>query len=361
LLALGCSRGVRGQNELPPAAATAQPHAVPSEPLAQAAPPKPALRPAPSSAAAPIGALPGSRDRANVFLSGHSAFGLIMPAMLDQIARNEGRAHAYNLQMGIGSSMRWRLSGKGSEQDRDGKARTLDVHDELPNPKTIGSGQRYDTLVVTEAGPVISQIMHGDSVGQLRAFHALLAQSDPKGTAYFFDTWEKVDAVDGWLATTRKKQVLWQCIADAANRAPELAKSPIRMLPAGLSLARAVEAAHKGELPGIAPEDFFVPPPDRHHLSILGHFYMALTLYSSLYGRPVERAPLSFTTPQGTQSGFVSQENATRLQSIAWDAVRQFYAKPPAPRSMASCRAEVSKVGCDGADCTRKVDEVFKD
>ena len=109
------------------------------------------------------------------------------------------------------------------------------------------------------------------------------------------------------------------------------------------------------------PADFFVPPPDSHHLSILGHYYMAMTLYSSIYRRPVERAPLSFTTPQGTQAGFVSQENATKLQKLAWDAVREFYEKPPAPRSMASCRADVTRLGCEKGDCERKVSEVFAD
>ena len=44
------------------------------------------------------------------------------------------------------------------------------------------------------------------------------------------------------------------------------------MLPSGLSLAHAVEAAKNGQLPGITPADFFVPPPDSHHLSILGHY-----------------------------------------------------------------------------------------
>src|SRR5689334_20120310 len=48
---------------------------------------------------------PGTpRDAVNVFLSGHSGFGTIMPAMLDQIAEAAGRDHNYNLQMGIGSS-----------------------------------------------------------------------------------------------------------------------------------------------------------------------------------------------------------------------------------------------------------------
>lgn len=356
--ALGCSRGVSGQYEGPPAT----PVSHTPQPVASAAPVKAgAAEPSSASSTSPSSAPAGARERANVFLSGHSAFGLIMPAMLDQIARNEGRAHAYNLQMGIGSSLRWRLSGKGNEQDRNGKARVLDVHDELPNPKTIGAGQRYDTLVVTEAGPIISQITYGDSVGQLRAFHGLLERSDPKGTVYFFDTWEKVDDFAAWVPRIRTKQVLWQCIADAANRSPELSKNPVQMLPAGLALVRAVEAARKGELPGIKPEDFFVPPPDMIHLSMIGHFYMAMTVYSSIYRRPVERAPLSFTTPQGTQAGFVSQENATRLQKIAWDAVREFYARPPAPRSMASCRAEVEKVGCDANDCGRKVREVFAD
>lgn len=301
-----------------------------------------------------------ARKQVNVFMSGHSAFGLIMPAMVDQIARALGRTHRYNLQMGLGSSLKWRLSGKGSEQDRAGKAKTLNVLQELPAAKTLGAGQRYDTLVVTEAVPFLGHIQHGDSVGNLRAFYDLLMRSDPQGTVYFYDTWDKVGAgsFPQWAKSTRDKHVLWQCVAAKVNADPKLARNPVQLLPAGVALARAVEAAESGKLPGVAAKQLFAD--DQHHLSPLGNYFIALVVYGSLYRSSPEGAPTAFDTPQGRQAGFVGESSARPLQALAWETVRDFYAKPPKAPSMSQCRAKTAAF-CDGGACPAKLAQAFAD
>jgi hypothetical protein len=298
------------------------------------------------------------RDGVNVFFSGHSAFGLIMPAMVDQIAAELGREHNYNLQMGIGSSLSLRLGGTGNEQDRDGRPRMFEVANEITNASTIG-GEKYDTLVVTEALMLIQKLQYDDSIGQLRGFHDLLMQSDPNGRVFLFDTWESAEGGDfaAWVSSTRDMFVIWECLASAVNKDVDNA---VQMLPGGVAFARGVEAAAAGDIPGVAPADMFAP--DMHHPSLaLGSYFLALVTYASLYNRDPSGAPTSFTTPQGMQAGFVSADGAAALQAIAWETVSEFYAMPPnATRTMAECRSAVSAF-CEAPNCNDMIAERFAD
>lgn len=306
------------------------------------------------------GQLGAPRDSLRVFFSGHSAFGLIMPTMVDQIARALGRDHAYNLQMGLGSSMRLRLSGKGNEQARDGRRMSFQVTSEIPSATTIEGG-KYEALVVTESVPLMPALIFGESIASLRAFYDLLTSSNPKGTVYFFDTWDGVANNDfaQWIRDTRAEIAIWECIASAVNRDPKLAGNPIQMVPGGIAFARAVEEALAGKIPGVTVQSLFAP--DLHHPSSLGAYYIALVMYSSLYHREPAGAPTAFTSPQGPQRDFVSAEGAAALQALAWRVVTEHSKSAPhAARSMAECRSAVTPY-CTSSPCTSGVAERFAD
>jgi hypothetical protein len=306
------------------------------------------------------------RDAVNVFLSGHSAINLVMPAMFEQIALGLGQEHRYNLQIGSGATLRVRYMDQGMFQQRDGKPVSFSVRQEIPNARTIGTDRRYDTLIVTEAVPVMEQVVYNDSVGYTARFHALLMQSDPQGTVYLFDTWERVCATmsgcaesdfPGWIQGTRDRYVIWECIASMANRAPEAEGPEVRLLPAGIALARAADEILNGTVPGVSsPKELF---SDFIHESDLGNYYIALVLYSAVYHRDPASAPTEFTTPLGAKRGFVGADTAARLQELAHEVVAEFYADEASHlRTPEECRDQVAAF-CQDANCAQRIDAVF--
>ncbi len=304
------------------------------------------------------------RDAANVFLSGHSLFNLVMPAMLDQTARALGQSHNYNLQIGLGSSMKARLSGMGNEQDRDGKPLSFDIRQEIPSATTIGSGNKYDTLVTTEAVPIMTQLLFADTIGNLRTFYDLLMQSDPQGTVYLFDSWPQVESdFSTWVQTVRSQFVVWECIASVVSRDPGRSGNPVQLAPAGIVLADLVEAIDNGVIAGLSdPAQLFDNGSPRIHASNLGNYYIALVMYATIYGRSPVGAPRSFDVPNGGMlEPLVSDATATTMATFAWDRVSAFRERGPHnDLSMSDCRTAVRNF-CTNIDCGNRVDNAFAD
>ena len=231
-------------------------------------------------------------EEVNVYLSGHSLFNLEMPRYLAQVAEAHGKTHRYNLQMGIGSNMSWRLSGEGSEQDRDGNAMTYYVGDEIAQANTI-EAPSYDALMVTEAVDVFDHLQWSDSIGNLGVYYDFLVDVAPEARVFFYDSWDSVETGGGsyssWVAHTRSEYPIWHCIIVAANDDPERATNPIAPIPGGVLLADIVELAESGGIAGLGGADFF--SEDGHHLSALGNYVVALGLFVLVRRRVLHRQP----------------------------------------------------------------------
>jgi hypothetical protein len=291
----------------------------------------------------------------NVYLSGHSLFNLEMPALLAQIAAGQGKTHRYNVQIGNGSTMKMRLSGGGTEQDRNGDVINYSVADEIREANTIDA-PHYDALMVTEAVDIFDHLLYSDSIANLGAFYDILVGEVPDARVFFYDSWDSVGVGGGsyasWIAHTRAEFEIWACIVTKVNEARPA--NPIRPIPGGVLLSDVVEAAEAGEIPGIGPVDLF--DPDGHHLSPLGNYVIALGQFAVLYrdtpfGSPTQYAGLN-------QAVSVASDAAAALEQQVWASVQAFEDATQTLPDVESCRATVSSY-CNSAYCQGLVADLF--
>lgn len=294
-----------------------------------------------------LAAKPGAvrRDRANVFISGHSLTDQPLPDFLAQVADSLGTPMRWNRQYVTGSTLKERTRGMnakdstwggylaGANRQGDG----MNVLAELRQPTTIG-GERYDTLLITEQNGLLWSLFNNDSVRYLRHFHDRFIEGNPKGQTFFYEPWNGLNSQDDprrWIEFERAASPVWQCIATRINVSlvAEGRNDRIATMPGGWMMAALVERATQGTgLPGISGatvrETLDRLFSDNVHLTRLGSYYLALVTYATLYGHP----PFGAGAPDG-----VSEAQANLLQQFAWDALSEYRANNR-PLDLASCR-----------------------
>lgn len=262
-----------------------------------------------------------------VFISGHSLIDQPLPDHLARIASSLGQPLQWNRQYVVGSAIRYRTQGRDREAgwagyatglNREGEG--LDVVQELRKPRTT-DGQPYDTLVITEQHGVLDSIVTHDTIRHLRHYHERFIEGNAKGQTWFYEPWLGVtDKNDPsrWLAYERAAAPIWQCIVTRINRslAAEGRTDRIASLPASLALSTLVERAVRGQVPELAAGSTRATLDrifhDRVHLTPLGAYYMALSVYAATFGR----SPVGAWAPD-----HVPPPLAAALQRVAWEAV----------------------------------------
>ncbi|MBL0730270.1 hypothetical protein [Piscinibacter sp. HJYY11] len=262
-----------------------------------------------------------------VFISGHSLIDQPVPDYLARIAASLGPPLQWNRQYLVGSAIRYRTQGRGREtgwagyaigQNREGEG--LNVVEELRKPRTT-DGQPYDTLVITEQHGVLDSIVMHDTVRHLRHYHERFITGNAKGQTWFYEPWLGVtDKNDPsrWLAYERSAAPMWQCVVTRINTslAAEGRADRIQSLPASLALATLVERATRGQVPELAAGSTRATLDrlfhDQVHLTSLGAYYMALSVYAATFGR----TPVGAWAPEQ-----VTPALAAALQRVAWEAV----------------------------------------
>ncbi len=282
------------------------------------------------------------RDSARIFFSGHSLLDNPLPDFVETISVSRGKSVNWNQQNGIGSPLRVRTWGNGNWAGyRTGKNRVgqnMDVLEELRSPKTLGPGERYDTLVVTDRHDIPSVLQWENTVGYLRHFHDRVAAANPDAVTYFYATWLGIDksAPTGFIEYERAAIGAWECAASKVNLTLEAEGRTDRVvsLPGSTALAALVEKLQADEVPGIGgtiPQRLSAIFSDDVHLTPLGAHFMAAVQFGAIY----RSSPVGAPGPSGANA-----ETVAALQTIAWDFVRAYYAQPhPGRRDMAECRA----------------------
>jgi hypothetical protein len=291
---------------------------------------------------------------ARVFVSGHSLTDDPLAELVGEVARSLDADYGYNQQIGIGSPIRVRTRGPdasatdwpGYSRGKNRSGSNMDVVAELREPRTLGDGERYDTLLITERHDLLGVVEYEDTVAYLRHFHDRLIEGNPRGRTLFFHSWWELDrsAPEAWIAYEKKALTAWDCVTSKVNLTLEAEGRADRVtsLPAAGALVALVERVLAGEVRGLdegSPRErldgIF---RDDVHLRPLGVYYMALVVYAAVYGQ----SPVGAATAED-----VSEETAADLQRIAGDYVRENFGRPGAgARSMPSCRALVSEELC---------------
>ncbi|MBZ4395863.1 MULTISPECIES: hypothetical protein [unclassified Myxococcus] len=288
---------------------------------------------------------------ARVFFSGHSLLDNPMPDHFADIAASKGKDSKWNQQNVIGSPIRVRTWGNGSwEGYRSGKNREgsgMDVVQELLSPRTLGTGEKYDTLLITERHDLLGTIEWENTIGYLRHFHDRLIAGNPRAVTYFYHTWLDIDKANPsrWIAYEKNAQVAWECVSSKVNLTlqAEGRADRVRALPGGAALVDLVERVIAGEVPGITgttSQRLNVLFSDNVHLTNLGAYFMAAVHHASVF----RSSPEGAAGPAGANAATVQA-----LQRIAWNFVSAYYAQPSAgERTMADCRTRIPAEVCPG-------------
>lgn len=298
----------------------------------------------------------GPVNSTRVFLSGHSLMDNPLPDYLASVAASASDNHQWNQQNVIGSPIHIR-SGGGSVTNpnwsgyRTGKNKSgdgMNVINEIRNPQTIGAGQRYDTLVITENHSSLGQIQWSDTARFLRHYHDLMISGNSATRTFLYHSWLDINKSNPtlWIQHEKNSEVTWECVVSKVNQSLQTVgrADRLRLLPAGGALVYLVEQVLAGNVSGISgttQDRMDVIFRDNVHMTQLGAYYLSLVVYASTYGK----------SPSGTSpasgSG-VSVTIANQLQNIAWTYVNAYYnqSSNPAERSMSSCRSFVASNSC---------------
>ncbi|MDI1477306.1 hypothetical protein [Polyangium sp. y55x31] len=293
------------------------------------------------------------RTSARMFLSGHSLTDNPLPDHVLTIAQSLGKDFNFNEQIGIGSPIRVRTKGGSFDapgwpgystgKNRDGS--DMNVIEELLSPKTLGPGELYDTLVITERHDILGTIWWEDTFGFLRHYHDRLIDGNPAGHTLFYHSWLDVDknAPATWIGHEKNALYAWECVATKVNLslAAEGRTDRVEALPAGAALVALVERILNDEVAGITgttEQKLDMIFSDNVHMTPLGAYYLALVTYASIF----RASPVGAAVPAE-----INAEPTADMQKIAWDFVSAYYSQPtPGEHTMEECRSFISQNVC---------------
>ncbi len=289
-------------------------------------------------------------NRARVLFSGHSLSDNPLADHFHAIAQSRGKDNNWQQQIGIGSPLRMRTWGNGNwagySTGKNRSGQNMNILNEVANPQTIGAGERYTHLVVTDRHDIPEVLRWENTVGYLRHFHDRMASANSAAHTYFYHTWLELNTSNPqpWIDYEKQAIGAWECAASKVNLTLEAASRPDRVtvLPGGLALVHLVEAVMANQVPGITgttQQKLARIFSDNVHLTNLGMYYMAAVQYAAVY----RSSPVGAPTPSGLEAATV-----TDLQNRAWTFVTNYYAQPNAgTRTMADCRSLMQGV-CQG-------------
>lgn len=259
--------------------------------------------------------LPPPEGALSVYHLGHSLVGRDMPAMLAQMA---GASHAYDSQLGWGSSL------KDHAEDTVYGFAEENAHPRFrPVAEALGSGD-YDAVVLTEMVEIRDAIRYHDSGNFLAhwARKARAARSDVR--VYLYETWHELDDPEGWLERIDADlSRYWEGeLLRRAMAVPEV--GTIHVIPGGTALAAVVRAAEAGEIPGLSRREELFLPDDGIHFNDIGAYVMALVHYGVLYGRSPVGLPAALNKADGTRAAALSPEAARRVQEVVWQVITRY-------------------------------------
>jgi hypothetical protein len=289
-----------------------------------------------SAASSPGAPAPVGSNQANVFFSGHSLINLNTPTLFAQLAQSRSLAVSYQLQMGLGSSILYRLQCPWNGQQADGHPIQYRVQNELVRSNV------YDTLVLAENHDLLSSIQYSRTTSTAKVMYDLFTTGNPDGQAYLYENWLYRDSpnLDALLARIDRERPAWDCVASMVNTTRVGAQKPMKIMPGSTALAALIRDIRLGNVPSItAGESLF---HDNVHLNSIGNYFISLLYYAVIYGRSPVGLPHSGLTVLQETPPVLSEATATRLQEIAW-AQAQLLAADTASfrKSPALCQTEM--------------------
>jgi hypothetical protein len=295
-----------------------------------------------------------ARPPEKFFVTGHSLTDNPYPEYIAAIAQSRGISPLWNQQIGIGSPIRGRTRGLGSDPEvwhgySLGKNRNGQNGMNVLQEFKARSPKPYDTLIITERHKLLATLIWENTVAFLRHYHDRFIEQNPHGRTFFFESWESVvdkKNLAPWIDLEQQATKVWGCAVVRINMslAHEGRADRIAALPIGAGLAHLLAAVANGQVSGTRGDNSKLGVddvmPDDVHLSNIGKYYAALLTYATITGRPVD----GVWRPPGVPEGLADQ-----LQKIAWSFVEN-RRKTWKDMDLAQCRALMVASYCDASN-----------
>jgi hypothetical protein len=219
----------------------------------------------------------------------------------------------------------------------------MNVITELANPATLGPGEVYDSLVITERHDILDTIMWEYSNSLLRHYHNRLLTGNPIAKTYFYHSWWFMDFnnIQAWVDHQAIEVKAYECIAEKVNLTLESDELPraIENIPAALALANLVENILNDQVPGFIGTDaekMDLLFNDNVHLNPVAVFYISAVTYASI----LKSSPEGLTIPAE-----IAPDTGNVLLQIAWQSVSDYQSNFTAP-TMSQCRNIIESELC---------------
>lgn len=260
----------------------------------------------------------------DILFVGHSLVNHDLPAMLRGFIDQTGGSGSVHEHIINGSPLWWSWENAHvAEQAGFG----VNAREVLPQGQT-------EVVVLTEGVPHPS---FSEAVEGAANFYNLAIASNPDTQVYMYETWHDLrsgtpgfdvdyDPEDHipWRQRIDHAWSQWQEIVDAVNAQRPAGAPEMKIIPAGQVMARMYDEIAAGNAPGLSDiRDLFI---DDIHLNHLGLYLVAITHYTTIFGRPPDGAWLKQRNQWG--EGYIlhpTREQAAFMTRIAWEEVTELY------------------------------------
>lgn len=259
-----------------------------------------------------------------VFHIGHSLVNHNMPVMLEQLAE---AGHDHRSQLGWGATLK-------SHWEPDVPIpgfKESNTHRNYQDALEAVRGGTFDALVLTEMVEIRAAIKSFNSPEYLRRWAREARSHRPDSRVYLYETWHRLDDVEGWLERLGKDLGrYWEGELLAKGLAHGDTGGPVHVIPAGQVMERFVRLIEGGRgMPGLLRrEDLFAINPDGTqdtiHLNDLGNYLVALTHYAVLYHRSPVGLPHQLRRADATQAQAPDEAMARLMQEVVWEVVTSY-------------------------------------
>jgi len=219
---------------------------------------------------------------------------------MNSIALDAGRGHTWDAQIGNGGAIQAQW-----DHHREG----VYARDEIP------SG-RYDTIVMTEAIPLMDHYRYSGTVEFAGRFYDMAQEARPGTRVYMYETWHETTLSD-WRARIDSDRALWETIVDEVNAGRS--GPDMLMIPAGTALGRLVDRIDAGAVPGISSRDQLFH--DEIHMSDWGNYFIACVQFATIYRMSPEGLTRNTVNMWDSPFDPPPADAARIMQQIAWEVV----------------------------------------
>jgi Ca2+-binding RTX toxin-like protein len=260
----------------------------------------------------------------DILFVGHSLVGGHQPQMLGDIIADAGASGSAQAQIINGAPLRFNWDNGDSAQI---------------NARTLLETGAVEALVVTEGIPLNANFRFNNTSLYASNYYNLAIENNPGTNVYLLETWHSTwsgtelaadipfksggarDFIP-WTERIEQDRTVWEGVLAEVNAQRPDGAPEMLLIPAGQAFRALFLKIEAGKVPGITNiAQFF---SDDIHPNDIGHYFVALVEYATIYGEHPGNVPAQLQNRFGGNYDAPSEVLAEYLQDLAWQVVTTY-------------------------------------